>query len=78
MADRHTLHKSKLEDFKEWLINDGWVIENIKGFYEVLRAKKGKRTILIYSKLEAKEHYTIPDNCMGIFIAYLKSRKNSF
>lgn len=75
MANRNTLHKTKLGDFTEWLIQDGWTIQQPKGFYEVLRAKKGKRTMLVFSKLEAKEHYTIPDNCMGTFIAYLKSKK---
>ena len=45
MADRYRLHKSKLEDFKNWLINDGWTIENPKGTWEVLRARKGGRNV---------------------------------
>lgn len=27
MANRCTLHISKLEDFKTWLVKDGWEIE---------------------------------------------------
>lgn len=45
MANRHTLHKNKLKAFKDWLISDGWEIEDTKGFYEILRAKKGKRVL---------------------------------
>jgi hypothetical protein len=33
---RDLLHKSQLAAFKEWLIADGWVIEEPKGDYEVL------------------------------------------
>lgn len=31
MADRRTLHINKLEDFKKWLVSDGWSIEKAKG-----------------------------------------------
>ena len=52
MANRHLLHISKLEDFKKWLKNNGWTIEETKGRYEVLRARKyGRKTpLLIYLK----------------------------
>ena len=40
MADRHRLHISKFEDFKAWLLKDGWDIEEPKGTWEVLRARK--------------------------------------
>ena len=30
MADRKRLHISKLDDFKEWLVKDGWEIEEPK------------------------------------------------
>lgn len=52
MANRHTLHISKLEDFKDWLIKDGWEIEESQGFYEVLRARKPERKnpLIVYKK----------------------------
>lgn len=77
MANRNTLHKSKLKDLESWLVKDSWEIEETKGIWEVLRATKGKRTFLVYTKLNIKEHYTIPDNCMEVFAAYLKDKKNN-
>ena len=62
MARRNLLHKSKLEDFKNWLEFDGWTLEDTKGFYEVLRASKCKRKFILFSRLELKEHYSVRDD----------------
>lgn len=77
MANRSTLHISKLEAFKEWLIKDGWEIEEPKGFYEVLRArKKGRENpLIVYKKLEAKEHLSLLDRDTGVVYAFLKNAK---
>ncbi len=40
MANRNTLHRSKLDGFKRWLEQDGWDLQPAKGDYEVLRARK--------------------------------------
>lgn len=52
MANRDTLAVSKLEDFKQWLIKDGWEIQETKGWLEVLRATKQdkKYPLIIYRK----------------------------
>lgn len=40
MANRHTLHISKLEDFKKWLVKDGWKILRIShGIMNLLRKR---------------------------------------
>jgi len=53
------LHKSKLEDFAKWAEERGWKRQKTKGDYEVLRMKwPGEPPMIIYTKLEAKEHYT--------------------
>ena len=77
MANRHTLHISKLEDFKEWLVKDGWEIEEPKGIYEVLRARKQGRQnpLIIYTKADAKEHLSIMDRDSGIVGAFLMDCK---
>ena len=74
MANRHTLHISKLEDFKKWLVKDGWEIEEPKGIYEVLRAKKNGRQnpLIVYTKADAKEHLSIMDRDSGIVGAFLR------
>lgn len=78
MAERGILHQSKLRNLSIWLTDDGWKLEQPKGQYEVLRATKEKRTFLVYAKADAKEHYTIPDNCISVFMAYLKGGKRVF
>lgn len=74
MADRRTLHINKLEDFKKWLVKDGWRIEEPKGIYEVLRARKPGRQhlLLIYKKDSAKEHLSFMDRDAGVIRAFLQ------
>lgn len=77
MADRRTLHISKLEAFKKWLVEDGWRIEEPKGIYEVLRARKpGRRHLLmVYKKDRAKEHLSMLDRDAGVLMAFLRDKK---
>ncbi len=75
MARRNLLHKSKLEDFKNWLEFDGWTLEDTKGFYEVLRASKCKRKFILFSRLELKEHYSVRDADEGVVAAYIRNKK---
>lgn len=77
MADRHRLHISKLNDFKEWLIKDGWDIEEPKGTWEVLRARKSGRNnpLIVYTKMDAKEHLSVMDRDSGVIGAFLRDCK---
>ena len=74
MANRHTLHISKLEDFKKWLEKDGWEIEEPKGIWEVLRARKQgrKNPMIVFQKKDAKEHLSIMDRDSGVIGAFLR------
>ena len=74
MANRHTLHISKLEDFKKWLVKDGWEIEEPKGIYEVLRARKYGRQnpLIVYTKADVKEHLSVMDRDSGVIGAFLR------
>ena len=82
MADRRTLSLSNLEDFKLWLTNiDGWSLEQSKGEYEVLRARKAskKRPLIVWKRLSDRNgdtltHLTVDDRDIGIIIAYQKWR----
>lgn len=60
MRSRNLLHKSKLELFKKWLVDNNWVIEETKGAYEVLRARHvdTKLPLLLYDRDNSIEHYT--------------------
>lgn len=79
MANRHKLHISKLEDFKKWLVKDGWEIEDPKGIYEVLRARKFGRInpLIVYRKAEVKEHLSIMDRDSGVVGAFLRDCKKT-
>lgn len=61
MAIRNLLHMDKLEDFEEYLKNDeGYMILPLSNNpYEVLRAKKGSDTVIIYRRSSAKEHLSV-------------------
>jgi len=75
MAIRNRLHISKLDDFKNFLIQKGYEIKEIKDCWEVLRAKKDKDTIIIYSKYEAKEHLSVQDKDRKILKEFLKIKE---
>lgn len=59
MAERCLLHQNKLELLKWWLSSKGYEIQATKGIYEVLRANKGKDTVIIFKKYGAKEHLSV-------------------
>lgn len=73
MANRSLLHKKKLEPFKNWLLANGWKLEEPKGEYEVLRARYSEKQepLIIYEKLDAKEHLTVMDKDFNIVRAFL-------
>jgi hypothetical protein len=76
MATRNLLHKIHLEAFKEWLKNDGWaILDGARGLYEVIRAKKGDRWLIVYRKADAKEHYSVRDVDCGIVRNFLRRKK---
>ena len=79
MANRHTLHISKLEDFKEWLVKDGWEIEEPKGIWEVLKARKSGRQnpLIVYRKADAEEHLSIKERDSGVVGAFLRDCKKT-
>ena len=59
MAERCLLHRNKLDLLKWWLSSKGYEIQPTKGAYEVLRANKGKDTVIIFKKDGAKEHLSV-------------------
>lgn len=77
MATRNLLHQSRLEAFREWLVKDGWQIHDPTGIYEVLRAKKGGRWLILYRKDSATEHYSVRDVDCSIVRHFLRWRKEN-
>lgn len=81
MANRNTLSVKAIDNFKSWLVADGWQIQEPKGDYEVLRATKEgrKHPLIVYYRHDTnggKElvHYTVLDRDMGVVRAFLKKK----
>lgn len=79
MAKRNILHKSKLENLKKWLIQDGWELLPLSNNpYEVLRAiKSGKQYPLIIYSRKSDEHYSFADRDMSVIGAFLRDMNES-
>lgn len=75
MANRHTLHSNKLYAFRKWLIKDGWTIEEPKGIWEALRAKKAGRQnpLIVYQKMN-KEHLSVLDRDIDVIKRFLQEK----
>lgn len=76
MADRHTLHFNKLDSFKKWLIKNDWEMKPLsKSQYEVLRATKNGKWVIVYVKDEATEHYSLTENSISVVNQWLREMK---
>ena len=76
MANRHKLHISKTEQFKNWLITNGWEILPLSDNpFEVIRGKRHKRYLVIYRKARAKEHLSYADKDSDIVGQFLRERR---
>lgn len=76
MANRNTLHSNKLDAFRKWLIKTGWTIEEPKGIWEVLRAKKAGRQnpLIVYQKMN-KEHLSVLDRDIDVIKRFCKKSR---
>ena len=79
MANRNTLSVKRLDEFKEWLEENGWQVQETKGFYEALRAVKENRKhpLIVYWRHDTNNgnelvHYTVLDRDMGIIRQFLR------
>jgi len=75
MADRCTLHISKLEKFKDYLNDQGIAYRAGKGEYQVLQAKTELGWQVIFKRNDMPEHYSINDKLVGIVREFLNSQK---
>ena len=75
MANRHTVIHGTLEDLKDFLIRDGWTLEEPVGIDEVLRAKKPnkKYPLIIWDRMYGGA-YSIDERDWGVYAAWRKDR----
>jgi hypothetical protein len=76
---RNTLHVDKLADFTAWLIGKGWLQQEKKGPYEVLRmTRRGKysnKTLIVHKKLESERYCTTLGESEHAVQQWLKERR---
>jgi hypothetical protein len=70
------LHVNKLEEFEQFLEVKGYMILPTVGAYEVLRARKGKDTVIVYRQREVKEHLSIMDKDYRLVREFMEVRNN--
>lgn len=83
MDNRNTLSINHVEDFKAWLVADGYTLHEPKGFYEVIRATKPNRkhAFIAFRKMQSggvdwNKHLSVADRDMGVVRAFLRDRRN--
>lgn len=63
LAERNMLHASRLKEFESFLVHKGYaIIETSKHPHEILRAKKGKNSVIIYQDVSTREHLSVMNN----------------
>lgn len=79
MANRNTLHISRIPDFTAWLQDTGWTIEPTKGLFEVLRARRPgrKAPLILYSRMDAPQHVTVLDKDVPLVRIFLRERRGA-
>lgn len=75
MRSRALLHRTKLEEFSQWLQENGWELEATVGSYEALRARhyQHREPILIYYRLSG-DHYTTHGISLRMVTKYLREK----
>lgn len=78
MASRDMLHLKRVPEFGAWLEAQGYVLSQPKQCAcEVLRAKKPGRTIIVYKRIDAKEHASVMDRDYGLVRRFIRDAKES-
>lgn len=78
MAERCLLHQNKLEPLKVWLTSGGYELQATKNIYEVLRATKGKKTVIIYRQSLLEEHLTVQQKDHRLIRQFIRETKGEW
>lgn len=79
MRSRCRLHKTKLCYFVTYLKGLGWQEAKLTSCWEVLRMKhpKYKGVLLVYDRIEAKEHFTTHGIAEELLSQWLREMKTT-
>lgn len=76
MSNRNLLHKSKLEDFKNWLDLKGILHRAGKGSFQVLQVMTHKGWQVVFDK-HTEEHFTVNEVLMPTVIKFVRESKTT-
>lgn len=77
MASRNTLHKTKLQEFKDYLDANCIGYRPGKGEYQVLQVcTPDSGWQVVFSRLDMPEHFTVGDKLLPLVRKYLESKKH--
>ncbi|QYU58197.1 hypothetical protein K1728_01930 [Weissella confusa] len=76
MAQRNLLHLNDVAAFGDFLVSEkGYALQKTTNIYEVLRAKRPGRTVIVYEKDVAKEHASILDKDQALVREFLRYKE---
>lgn len=78
MRTRALLHRNKLEDFKKWLLANGYEYKENQGTYEILRwkGKAGQPIPMIYDR-DRGDHLTASNSAYSFVRRFIRQRKEA-
>lgn len=72
---RNRLHVNKINEFKEWLISQGWKEQDIKSCWEVFRMTHDDyKTLIVHQKMDAKVHCTLHGAAESWFSKFMRNK----
>lgn len=77
MANKYALALSDVQEFKSWLMQNGWCIEKIKGENEIVRmtSDKHEKPLVIYKQTKESIFASVPDMWYDVINAFYAERK---
>jgi len=76
MANRRTLHKTQLDEFKRYLTGRGIAFRDGKGPYQALQVMTmNDGWQCVYERNDMKEHFTIQDKLNPIVIGFYSDKR---
>ena len=73
---RNLLHKTKLDDFKQWLTANGYKWRAPRGAYQVLQVcKDGKHWNCVYFRHNMPEHYTTDRHLDSLVMRFIRDQR---
>lgn len=77
MKNRMTVKHGMLTDLKQYLVQSGWKLEEPKGEFEVLRARKPgyPRPLLIHNRTTGGCGYSIDERDKKVYQGWKRSRR---